>query len=73
MSQERSANPKRIRSTNRYLTIDGETLLLCEWAEKYGNAPNLILGRLKSNWTESDAVKKPSRTYRLHRASPNTL
>lgn len=57
----------RHRITNRYLTIDGETLLLVEWAERYNISQNLIIYRLKAGWDVETAVTKPAKKYRDNR------
>lgn len=54
----------RHRITNRHLTIDGETKLLCEWAEEYGISQNLIIYRLNAGWDVETAVTKPPQRYR---------
>lgn len=56
----RWATPKqqaRNLCTNRPITIDGETKLLCEWAEEYHLYPSTIIKRLKRGKTGMDLLK----------------
>jgi hypothetical protein len=48
----------RNTSNNKYLTINGTTLLMCEWAERSGLTSNIICGRLKSGWCVECAVTR---------------
>jgi len=50
-------------SSNREVTLNGETMLLCEAVEKSEfNLPyNTILYRLKRGWSLEDALKYPAR------------
>lgn len=50
----------RNMSRNRYLIIDGEKKLLCEWAEHVGNSSVNILNRIRRGWSEHDAILVPS-------------
>lgn len=43
--------------TNRPITIDGQTKLLCEWAEEYHLYPSTIIKRLKRGKTGMDLLK----------------
>lgn len=43
---------QRNRTNNRYLTINGSTKLLCEWAEETGISYATILSRIKRGWSE---------------------
>lgn len=47
------------RRNNHFMTIDGETKTVREWADMYGIRHNTILSRLKCGWTEEDSVKRP--------------
>ena len=47
---------QRNRRNNRILTIDGKSACLAEWAELSGNSSQTIGARLRSGWTEHDAV-----------------
>lgn len=49
----------RNKSTNKYITYNGETLLHCEWAERLGLHRSAIGVRLKKGWTEEEAVTTP--------------
>jgi hypothetical protein len=46
-----------------WITIDGETKLLSEWAREYGKSQELIRDRINRGWTEEMAVTKPARRY----------
>lgn len=52
----------RNRSTNKLLTMDGETKTVAEWTELYGHKRTMIADRLKAGWTVEDAIKTPSRS-----------
>lgn len=47
------------RSTNRYLTFNGETKTVTQWAETIGVKSNLIFDRLERGWSVEDALLKP--------------
>lgn len=51
---------------NRYITIDGETKTLYEWADESGNCPTLIWHRLRMGWDPDIAVYKLPRVYNKH-------
>lgn len=48
---------------NRFITIDGETKTVAQWARVYGVNPDLIHCRIRRGWSEQDAVTVPSWTY----------
>ena len=51
---------QRNRRTSRYLTADGRTQLLIDWARELGTAPTTIWLRLeKLGWSEQDACTIP--------------
>lgn len=59
----RWATPKqqaRNLCTNRAITIDGKTKLLCEWAEEYHLYSSTILRRLKHGKTGKDLLETTS-------------
>ncbi len=43
--------------TNKYITIDGKTKLLCEWAEEYHLHSSTIIKRIKRGKTGKDLIK----------------
>ena len=57
--------PKHVRSGSRtsskgtYVTVDGLTLKLTEWAKRTGIGRTTITQRIKYGWTLEDAVSKP--------------
>jgi hypothetical protein len=51
-------------STNRLLTVNGETLTVAQWAERIGVRPSTLDERLRHGWTAEDAVTRPVRRYR---------
>ena len=53
----------RNRGCNRYLTHNGETLMLVEWAERTGLLPHTILTRISRGWTIADALTSPTRVH----------
>jgi len=54
----RSAQSKNTRNA-RLLTVDGETLNLTDWAERFGIKPATVWNRLKLGWNAAAAVKTP--------------
>lgn len=55
----------RNMSRNKYITLNGKTLLLCEWAELVGIPSNRIIGRInRDGWSEYEAVFTPLRSKR---------
>lgn len=53
----------RIRNTNRWIEVDGERKLLCDWAELSGVSVECICMRVKRGWTWEEAVLKTPRKY----------
>lgn len=52
------------RRNNRHirpLTVNGETMLLVDWAKRVGIDPSRITDRIKEGWTVEDAVTTPVR------------
>lgn len=49
-----SSKPKR------FITIDGVTRSLPEWAKILGESPTLIHKRLEAGWSEEEAVSTPA-------------
>lgn len=52
----------RNRRTNRLLTYHGETLPVCEWAERIGISNRTLLGRLNCGWSVDRAIETPINT-----------
>lgn len=50
---------------NKFLTIDGETLSISEWARKANISRATIRRRLSQGWTAEQAVKTPVRNKKL--------
>jgi hypothetical protein len=48
---------------NRRLTLRGETLLLCEWAERLRVTPVSIHNRIKGGMSVEEALTKPFRSW----------
>lgn len=48
-------------SRNRYVTIDGETKTVSQWAEENGIKKSAVYGRLKSGWPIERAVTEPTK------------
>lgn len=65
---EQNANTRQ----NHRLTIDGESLILAEWARRAGVSGNLIRDRLRLGWDSKRAVFEPvgqTRNTRPRRAA----
>ena len=52
------------RTTNRFITIDGQTRTLKEWSVRYGIGDDVILHRIESGWSVEDAIKVPKGSRR---------
>ena len=50
----------RNRRCTKYITADGETLSVPEWAERLGIRIQSVYGRLERGWSEEDAVLTPA-------------
>jgi len=55
------------RRSNRFITIDGKTLTIAQWAEKMGFGESVIWHRLKLGWSEYKAVMTPVNTAYSHK------
>lgn len=55
-TSEQQANNKR---NNRWITANGQTLTLAQWAKQLGCNPSNILYRIKSGMSEAEAVTAP--------------
>ena len=55
------ANNKR---NNRKICINGETKNLFQWCREYNITPQRALTRMKSGWSEQDAITKPVRQHK---------
>lgn len=46
----------RNRRTNRHISFQGDTMLLCEWAEKIGISGSTIATRLHRGWSIKESL-----------------
>jgi hypothetical protein len=53
--------------TNRFLTYQGETLTIAEWAERLGVDYHALFARLKKGWSTEEALSTPFRKMRRAR------
>jgi predicted Zn-ribbon and HTH transcriptional regulator len=60
-------------TTNRKLTVGGETLNLCQWVERTGLPRNTIYNRIERGWSDEDAVSIASRGRPSLRLKPSPL
>ncbi len=58
-SQEQSSNTRR----NVFLTFNGETHTIWQWAAKIGLKPMTLHNRVRRGWSIEDCLTKPLRTY----------
>lgn len=49
----------RNKRNNRRMTLDGETMLLCEWVERLGISRAVIAQRLHRGWSDERALTQP--------------
>jgi hypothetical protein len=54
-----AAEQAKNKSNNRRVTIDGQTMLLCEWADHLGLSRSTVLGRVSKGWSEVEAILTP--------------
>lgn len=54
----------RNRRANHFISVGGETKLLCDWAQDLGISHCTILRRIKIGWTVEEAVTTPKITHR---------
>lgn len=52
---------RRNRTDNHYVTINGETKILNDWAREFNIKPNAVRGRLKFGWDIIKALTEPVR------------
>ena len=57
------AEQHRNQTNNRPITITGKTMLLCDWAKLHGIRASVIVNRIRSGWTEAEAVTTPLRKF----------
>jgi hypothetical protein len=53
------AEQNRNKSDNRYLTYDGRTALIADWAREFGLGRNTLTGRLNQGWPVEKALTIP--------------
>jgi hypothetical protein len=58
-THKEQANNRRLRKTSRFITIDGVTKTLSQWARHTGISVITISGRLRKGWTYKEAVFTP--------------
>lgn len=65
----------RNQRTNHKITINGETKLMCEWAEISGVSSREICKRIKRGWKNEDLLKptKSSNHYIKHNGEVHTI
>ncbi len=49
----------RNKSQNRIIEIDGEKMILTDWAERFGIKMLVVFKRIQRGWSEIDALSKP--------------
>lgn len=49
----------RNKKVNRYLTYKGKTLIVADWADFLGCHRNVLLYRIKNNWTTKQIIETP--------------
>lgn len=54
------------KTDSSYLTIDGKTLCVSQWAKIYGIETNTIYQRIESGWPLLDAVIRPVRVRKMN-------
>lgn len=59
----------RNTSTNHWITVGGETLVLQDWADRLGVTQSAIRRRLDRGMSETDAIMTPFRRFRQRRTA----
>lgn len=54
------------RTSNLRMTLNGETLTLTQWAERYSTKPDLVNERIKRGWTLIEALTTPKKQNPPH-------
>lgn len=52
------------RSTNTYLTFDGRTMTLAQWADRTGIPDYTIIRRMERGWSLEKTLTEPVRKYK---------
>lgn len=52
------------KSCNRYITANGETHTVTEWAIKLNAIPETLTARLKRGWSDEQTINTPIKIYR---------
>lgn len=47
------------RTDSHYITFNGETKTIADWARDLGISKNTIFTRLRNGWSEQEAISKP--------------
>jgi hypothetical protein len=50
------------KTVNRFITLNGETKPICQWAKEKGIKPITIWSRLNLGWSDEDAINTPVKT-----------
>jgi hypothetical protein len=61
------AEQMRNRSNSAYLTFMGETLIVTDWAARFGLLKGTLRGRLAAGWSVEKALTTPVNTNKGHR------
>lgn len=54
-----------LRDKTQFITYNGETLCVADWAKKLGMYPNAIFGRLKRGWSIEKTLSTPRRIQKI--------
>lgn len=61
----RAEQGRNTRST-RFITLNGKTLCLADWAVELGVRENLLVQRLRLGWSPEDVISIPVRKKQMH-------
>lgn len=59
LTRVKNAAHARSKANNRYVTIAGQTKLLCEWSEATGLSMPTLRMRLAKGWSDQDILRPP--------------
>ena len=54
-----TGSKKTARRTNRYITYNGRTMIVADWAREIGASRQTIRHRLEAGWEIKDIINQP--------------
>jgi hypothetical protein len=57
------AEQAKNKTTNHFITIGGETLILADWVKRVNITPRTYYNRIKKGWSDEQAILTPARGW----------